>query len=72
MSSLSWGQIALLGFINGVSIFATLGFFRWLDMQRKRKIAELMISEIEDKISNELNFNEIVKEFYQKDKEDED
>ncbi len=62
--------LVVLGFIalfvtNFVSVFIAVGTMKWLDDRRKRKIAEMLMEEIGEQISTEINFRDIVRRFEQ-------
>lgn len=52
--------VAVIAITNFVSVFLAVGTMRYLDYRRKRKVAEFLMNEIGEKISTEMNFQDIV------------
>lgn len=65
---MTWIQFALLAVVNSLSIFGTISVLKWMDTRRKRKFVESFLDQMEDKISTEIKFGDLVKRF----QEDED
>ena len=71
MTTATWA----LGFIglaitNFLSVFVAVGTMKWLDSRKKRKFAEMVITELGERISTEVNFQDIVSRFEQDEKKD--
>ena len=59
---MTWLQVGLLAVSNFVSIFIAVSVLRYLDYRKKKKVAEIIIDQLEKKISNEISFQNIVRE----------
>jgi hypothetical protein len=59
---MTWLQVGLLAVSNFVSIFIAVSILRYLDYRKKRKVAEIIIDQLEKKISTEIDFQNIVRE----------
>jgi hypothetical protein len=60
--TMTWLQVGLLAVSNFVSIFIAVSVLRYLDYRKKKKVAEIIIDQLEKKISNEISFQNIVRE----------
>lgn len=65
---MTWIQFGLLAVLNFASVFTALSLLKWMDTRRKRKFVESFLNQMEDKISTEIKFGDLVKRF----QEDED
>lgn len=71
MTTTLWVLGALgLAIVNFLSVFIAVGTMRWLDNRKKRKFAEMVITELGERISTEVSFQDIVSRFEKKDGED--
>jgi hypothetical protein len=59
---MTWLQVGLLAVSNFASVLIAVSVVRYLDYRRKRKVAELIIDQLEKKISTEIDFQNIVRE----------
>ena len=59
---MTWLQVGLLAVSNFVSIFIAVSLLRYLDYRKKKKVAEIIIDQLEKKISTEIDFQNIVRE----------
>jgi hypothetical protein len=59
---MTWLQVGLLAVSNFASVFIAVTILRYLDYRKKKKVAELIIDQLEKKISTEINFQNIVRE----------
>lgn len=64
--------VAVISVTNFVSVFLAFRLMRFLDMRRKRKLAEFLMNEFADKISTEMDFQEIVKQMRMQEERDGD
>lgn len=60
--AMTWLQVGLLAVSNFVSIFIAVSLLRYLDYRKKKKVAEIIIDQLEKKISTEIDFQNIVRE----------
>jgi hypothetical protein len=60
---MTWVQFGLLAVLNFASVFGALSFLKWMDTRRKRKFVESFLDQMEDKISTEMKFGDLVKRF---------
>jgi hypothetical protein len=60
---MTWIQFGLLALVNFVSVFAAVGAIRGIDNRRKRKVVESFVELVQEKISTEMNFQDLVKRF---------
>ena len=65
---MTWIQFGLLAVLNFMSVLGAVALLRWIDLQRKRKFVDQFLNQMEDKISTEIKFGDLVKRF----EEDED
>lgn len=61
-----------LAVLNFVSVFAAVATMKWLDSRKKRQFAEMVINELGERISTEVNFQDIVSRFDQERKDGKD
>jgi hypothetical protein len=59
---MTWLQVGLLAVSNFASVLIAVSVIRYLDYRRKKKVAELIIDQLEKKISTEIDFQNIVRE----------
>jgi membrane protein insertase Oxa1/YidC/SpoIIIJ len=64
--------VAVIAVTNFVSVFAAALTLRYLDMRRKRKVAEFLMNEFAEKISTEMDFQEIIKRMKMQEERDGD
>lgn len=62
---MTWIQFGVLALMNFASVFAAVYVMRAIDNRRKRKAIESFIDHVEEKISTEMNFQDLVKRFEQ-------
>lgn len=60
---MTWIQFGLLALVNFVSVLAAVGVIRGIDNRRKRKVVESFVDLVQEKISTEMNFQDLVKRF---------
>jgi hypothetical protein len=60
---MTWIQFGLLALVNFVSVLAAVGVIRGIDNRRKRKVVESFVELVQEKISTEMNFQDLVKRF---------
>lgn len=65
---MTWIQFGLLVVANFVSVFVAIWIFRWTDYRKKKKFVEGFLNQMEEKISTEMNFQDLVKRFEDGDK----
>jgi hypothetical protein len=58
---MTWLQVGLLAVTNFVSVFTAVSVLRYLDYRKKKKVAEIIIDQLEKKISTEIDFENIVR-----------
>jgi hypothetical protein len=67
---MKWIQVLIIALVNMLSVFISVAAIRWYQNRQRLKLVESFVSEIEQKIKEEVNFSEIVKDFYGSDMED--
>lgn len=65
---MTWIQFGLLVLANFISVLAAIWIFRWTDYRKKKKFVEGLLDQMEEKISTEINFQDLVKRFEDGDK----
>jgi hypothetical protein len=60
---MTWIQFGLLALLNFASVFAAVWIFKIIENQRRLKAIESFIDHVEEKISTEMNFQDLVKRF---------
>lgn len=60
---MTWVQFGLLAVLNFVSVFVAIAVLRDIDRRQKKKAIEAFIDHVEEKISTEMNFQDLVKRF---------
>lgn len=60
---MTWIQIGTLAVANFVSVLFAIWLFRWIDYRRKRKFVDGLLDQMQEKISTEMNFQDLVKRF---------
>jgi len=60
---MTWIQFGLLALLNFASVFAAVWIFKIVENHRRRKAIESFIDHVEEKISTEMNFQDLVKRF---------
>jgi uncharacterized membrane protein len=60
---MTWIQFGLLAVLNFMSVLGAVSLLRWIDIQRKRKFVDEFLNQMEDKISTEIKFGDLVKRF---------
>lgn len=58
-----WLVLPLIFFTNFMSIYLAIRLMHTIDQKRKQKVAEFFIKELGEKISTEMDFQRIVKQF---------
>lgn len=58
-----WLVLPLIFFTNFMSIYLAIRLMHMVDQKRKQKVAEFFIKELGEKISTEMDFQRIVKQF---------
>lgn len=61
-----------LAVLNFISVFMAVATMKWLDSRKKRQFAEMVITELGERISTEVNFQDIVSRFEQGEKNGKD
>jgi len=67
---MKWIQVLIIALVNMLSVFISVAAIRWYQNRQRLKLVESFVSEIEQKIKEEVNFSEIVKDFFGSDMED--
>jgi hypothetical protein len=67
---MKWIQVLIIALANMLSVFISVAAIRWYQNRQRLKLVESFVSEIEQKIKEEVNFSEIVKDFFGSDMED--
>lgn len=60
---MTWIQFGLLIFLNFMSVLGAAAILRWIDMRQKRKFYDQMIKPLQEKISTEISFGDLVRRF---------
>jgi hypothetical protein len=60
---MTWIQFGLLALLNFASVFAAVWIFKIIENQRRLKAIESFIDHVEEKISTEMNFQDLVERF---------
>lgn len=60
---MTWVQFGLLAVLNFASVFVAIAVLRGIDRRQKKKAIEAFIDHVEEKISTEMNFQDLVKRF---------
>ena len=60
---MTWIQFGLLAVLNFLSVLGAVSLLKWMDMRRKRKFVSEFLNQMEDKISTEIKFGDLVKRF---------
>lgn len=63
-----WLVLPLIFFTNFMSIFLAIMLMGAVDRRRKRKVVEFMMNEIGQKISTDMDFQEIIKGFQEQER----
>jgi hypothetical protein len=58
---MTWLQVGLLAVSNFASVFIAVSVMRYLDYRKKKQVAEIIITQLEKKISTEIDFENIVR-----------
>ena len=66
---MTWIQFGLLVVANFISVLFAIWIFRWTDYRKKKKFVEGFLNQMEEKISTEMNFQDLVKRFEDGDKQ---
>lgn len=66
---MTWIQFGLLVVLNFFSVLGAVTLLKWIDTQRKRKFVEGLLNQMEEKISTEIKFGDLVKRFEEDGKE---
>jgi uncharacterized membrane protein len=66
---MTWIQFGLLVVLNFFSVLGAVTLLRWIDNVRKRKFVETILTQMEEKISTEIKFGDLVKRFEEDGKE---
>jgi hypothetical protein len=65
---MTWIQFGLLAVTNFISVLVAIWIFRWTDYRKKKKFVEGFLNQMEEKISTEMSFIDLVKRFEDGDK----
>jgi hypothetical protein len=65
-----WTQVLVIALVNMLSVFLSVAAIRWYQNRQRLKLVKTFVEDIEQKIKEEVNFSEIVKDFYGSDMED--
>jgi hypothetical protein len=60
---MTWIQFGLLAVLNFMSVLGAVAFLRWVDIRRKQKFVDGFLNQMEEKISTEIKFGDLVKRF---------
>jgi uncharacterized membrane protein len=60
---MTWIQFGLLVLANFMSVVFAISIFRWSDYRKKKKFVNGILDQMEEKISTEMNFQDLVKRF---------
>lgn len=60
---MSWIQFGLLAVLNFLSVFVAIATLRAIDRREKKKMVEKILDHMEEKISTEIDFQNLVKRF---------
>ena len=67
---MKWTQVLVIALVNMLSVFLSVAAIRWYQNRQRLKLVKTFVEDIEQKIKEEVNFSEIVKDFYGSDMED--
>ena len=65
---MTWIQFGALVLANFVSVLVAIWIFRWVDYRRKRKFVDGLLDQMQEKISTEINFQDLVRRFEDEEK----
>jgi uncharacterized membrane protein len=60
---MTWIQFGLLAVLNFMSVLGAVSLLRWIDIKRKQKFVDNFLNHMEDKISTEIKFGDLVRRF---------
>jgi uncharacterized membrane protein len=60
---MTWIQFGLLAVLNFMSVLGAVSLLKWIDIKRKRKFVDNFLNQMEDKISTEIKFGDLVRRF---------
>jgi uncharacterized membrane protein len=60
---MTWIQFGLLAVLNFMSVLGAVALLRWVDIRRKQKFVDGFLNQMEEKISTEIKFGDLVKRF---------
>jgi len=65
---MTWIQLGTLVVANFVSVLFAIWVFRWVEYRKKKKFIDGFLDQMQEKISTEMNFQDLVKRLEDEDK----
>jgi hypothetical protein len=65
---MTWIQLGTLVVANFVSVLFAIWIFRWVDYRKKKKFIDGFLDQMQEKISTEMNFQDLVKRLEDEDR----